>query len=433
MDRTSMNEMHTGDSKWHDLLEAAKRLNWRLVFTGITVGVIGMHLLVVRPLSSQIEAIHHDMVVLQEGMKELAGSRNDVWQTNDLLTALELQREKLAETEEAVEAIRTLRQEIEAEAARTRDAMAAVRGMAELQDGVMTVHAGKAEAMDAIEGIAGINRELMAVTAGADEQLAGLETLRGSLKELALVKEDLIAHSANVDAARDSLDGLAGLKTQVLESGVEVEKARASLASLADLKNQVTEASADVEAVATSADLLIGLKDRIVAGAGSVEMARQNAGELLALHDSLTDEEHLNIADADRNLEGLLTLQSDLAGRRDQIAKSIQTLELLSDFQVTFTEQIGQLDGMRRELTDLILMQNTIARAVRTLRPLAELGNLQRLGDDEVREAARVILDRRSGRVGANDVSAEVLIDESVEDETTGRLVPTPPTNAVVE
>ncbi|MFG0335667.1 MAG: hypothetical protein ACF8TS_20090 [Maioricimonas sp. JB049] len=428
-----MHENHTQESKWQGLVEAAKQLNWRLVFTGITVGVLGMQVLIVRPLSSQIEAIHHEMVELQEGMKELAGSRNDVWQTNDLLTALELQREKFAETGQAVEAIRALRQEIEVEAARTREAMAAVRGMAELQDGVMTVHSGQAKAMDAIGEIASVNRELISVTASADEQLAGLETLRGSLRELSLVKEDLIAQGGDVDAARASLDDLAGLKTQVLESGLEVEKAHASLAGLANLKNQVTDASADVEAVAASADQLIGLKDQIVAGAKDTELARQNAGELLALHDSLIDEEHLNIADADRNLEGLLTLQADLAGRGDQIGRSIQTLELLNDFQVAFSEQIGQLDGMRRELTELILMQNTIARTVRTLRPLADLGNLRRLGDDEVREAARVILDRRTGRIGANDLPAEALLEEPVESNATGRLVPTPPADVAVE
>ena len=62
--------------------------------------------------------------------------------------------------------------------------------------------------------------------------------------------------------------------------------------------------------------------------------------------------------------------------------------------------KVSSLKGVRRELVDIILMESTVAKATKILEPLADLGNLSRLSDAEVREAARVIMDQRDTRMG---------------------------------
>ncbi len=46
-------------------------------------------------------------------------------------------------------------------------------------------------------------------------------------------------------------------------------------------------------------------------------------------------------------------------------------------------------------------METTIGRAAKALEPLSRIANVRRLGDDELRAAARTILDNRAARIGS--------------------------------
>jgi hypothetical protein len=50
-----------------------------------------------------------------------------------------------------------------------------------------------------------------------------------------------------------------------------------------------------------------------------------------------------------------------------------------------------------------VLMENTVARAVRTLQPLLELGNLRHIDDEQLRQIARSISAQQATRIGKND------------------------------
>ena len=52
---------------------------------------------------------------------------------------------------------------------------------------------------------------------------------------------------------------------------------------------------------------------------------------------------------------------------------------------------------------ELAMMETTLGRVANVVEPLTQIGNLRRLSDEEVREAARVILDRRSTRFSQNE------------------------------
>ena len=120
---------------------------------------------------------------------------------------------------------------------------------------------------------------------------------------------------------------------------------------------------------------------------------------------------------------------------------TITALELLGDFQNEFNTQAAGADEMRRQLTELILLQTTIEQALRIVQPISELGNLRRLDTVEIREAARIILDQRRARLARTEEAADVASLEAT-DETEAdieetaeeihspeiqRPVPTPP------
>ncbi|MFM8725648.1 MAG: hypothetical protein ACKON9_11050, partial [Planctomycetaceae bacterium] len=99
----------------------------------------------------------------------------------------------------------------------------------------------------------------------------------------------------------------------------------------------------------------------------------------------------------------LLSIQDALAAGTEQVAIAVQNLEILDEFQQEATRHINSLAVLRRTLMEIALMESSIVRVASVIQPLTEIVNLRRLGDDEVREAARVVLDRRNSRVGRLD------------------------------
>jgi hypothetical protein len=57
----------------------------------------------------------------------------------------------------------------------------------------------------------------------------------------------------------------------------------------------------------------------------------------------------------------------------------------------------------------MVLLEGTVARAAKALEPLAQIANLRRLGDREMREAARTILEHRSTRLSSKPEAPRAL------------------------
>jgi hypothetical protein len=70
------------------------------------------------------------------------------------------------------------------------------------------------------------------------------------------------------------------------------------------------------------------------------------------------------------------------------------------DIQHEFQDQVHALDGIRRGLMEFVLMENTVARAVHTLQPLLELGNLRHLDQEQMRQIAKAISAQQATQIG---------------------------------
>jgi hypothetical protein len=75
-------------------------------------------------------------------------------------------------------------------------------------------------------------------------------------------------------------------------------------------------------------------------------------------------------------------------------------------------------------LMDIAMMESTVGKIAQFLEPLTEISSLRRMGQTEIREVARVILDRRGSRLSQNTSPMNDNID--ISDSSEG-LVPLPP------
>ncbi|HUG90678.1 MAG TPA: hypothetical protein VML55_07595 [Planctomycetaceae bacterium] len=363
---------------------------WPALITMLVAGLAGMHVVVVKPLERQIGSLKQELSAVQREMVQLVAARTQVRETNTLLAALNEQGNQLADAGRALRTINRFRTDLENEAAGT---------------------AAVAEVLDRLIGLK--NR--------AAAELTDMEFADVGLEALTDLKRQLVSESCDVYDARASLDELARLKDEVLRGGsvataldsarrlialrddlaVQVEgfeTAERNLAAFDRLKSQLQSSSSGIETAESVADELLALKDEIVLRGSSTETARHNARRLFSLRDEL-NVDRAGIEAAERNLGSLLGIQSRLADRSDDLVGAVQSLEFLIDFRDEIDAHVRSLEGVRRNLMDIALMETSVMRAVRVLEPLAELANLRRLGDAEIRQAARTILEQRATRL----------------------------------
>lgn len=135
---------------------------------------------------------------------------------------------------------------------------------------------------------------------------------------------------------------------------------------------------------------------------------------------------------AQKNLDQIAALQTKIDQQSTRVADAIDSLELMDDFHTEVDTHIHSLRNLRRTLVELAMMESTVSRVASVISPLAELGNLRRLSEREVRDAARVIMSERSSRNTrkvAMDDSADTAIPVPVDEteETGGVPLPKEP------
>ena len=121
---------------------------------------------------------------------------------------------------------------------------------------------------------------------------------------------------------------------------------------------------------------------------------------------------------------------SDLDSLSEQsveVAAAIQNLEIMEDFQTEVASHVKSLETLRRTLVDIAMMESTVGRVAQMIAPLSEIGNLRRLSETEVRDAARIILDRRSTRISQTGETAPQVSGTEFGTTTESDLVPLPP------
>ena len=107
-----------------------------LRISALLISVISLHLLVVRPLVSQVNQLETQFVEINKSLTEVASHKASLAANNDLLSGLKKQHEDLAAARATVRQLDQLRKEILKESERIPEAMAAVSRISELPEHV---------------------------------------------------------------------------------------------------------------------------------------------------------------------------------------------------------------------------------------------------------------------------------------------------------
>jgi hypothetical protein len=369
------------------------------------LGLACLQYAVVRPLASRTERLGTEVRAVSQRMDGLVASRAGVENANDLLTALAAQESSLRQARQALTEIRMLRAGIEDEARQTSLAQDRLAKLLELQSQLAASGRQIESAQGAVESLAALTGRAEALGTNSAARLADLQRAIDMLDRLGALKDGLLADAETIDAAAQQMDAARQVYSSLAASGDAVREAR------------------------ERSDELIQLAETVgVVGKESLESAARNVDGLIAVHDTLADAETLRLQEAERTLRQLLAIEAELGGKTGDVAAAVENLDLLSDFHKELTRQLATLEGLRRELSEIALLKDTVDRVSAAVGPLAELSSLRRMNDAEVRSMARQILEQRTAQTGDEPASVPVKgMPRSVVGEgTVERIVPEP-------
>lgn len=328
-------------------------LIWGSFLFGVVIGFVAVYIVVAQPMFAQLRDLQEQTIALQGDLRGLVGVRDQAWEADNLLSDLTSLKAHLGDARGTLREIQQLRQDLLGESRHTAAANSALSDMARLQETLIEQQNLIAPAARAAEELGNLQARLVQDHAGTPQAEATLEDLhqvRHNLSELVKLKEDLASKSQDLPAARTAADGLLSLKDQLIERGSNTETAR------------------------TQVNRMFLLQDELSAHAGDSGAAFES-------------------------LDRLLEIKEKLVEQTPQVADAVQNLEILSDFRDELGTQIQSLVRLRESLMEIAIMETTIGRVAKALEPLAQIANVRRLGDEELRAAARAILDHRSTRL----------------------------------
>lgn len=412
---------HDQSSASNDFV-ASPAFRWSMLFVGLATGFLGMDIMVRRPMMRELASVRTELSSVERDMEELVGVRNQVWETNNLLTSLKSQYRQLEDARVSMAALAQLCSEIQTEATHTTAAFSKLDRLVGLQNAVLrnSENVESAEvSLDrivALQGhlvesgentgnaVAAIN-QLVKVRDAAQVEVATIDNAYNAVQKFGELKKQIITNGEGLDVAQDHVAALAAIKNDVFNESENVTAAHEAARNMIALKNDINEKSEGLDTAKTTAEELFSLKDEVVANGGNTETAFANTERLFTLRDALVADSDLDSAEG--NLDRLVGIQDTLNRQTVEVADAVETLEVLTDLNDELQTQVTTIDGMRKSLLDVVLMESTVRKVAGILEPLAELSDLRRLSREDMREAARVIIDQRTARVAARPTDSE--------------------------
>ena len=334
------------------------------VVLSIFLTALALHLIVSRPMINRVEQLSMEVATARQELAAVAGSKTDAWRTNDLLTALTIQAERVADAEAALSRIEamaatvdTLDARIAAVAEKTDETFGVVDRFDTLHDRLLTA-AGTAEAarrdLDDIASMSDRVSELANVAPLHEQTLGDLHLRVGELSHLV---NDLIAHEDAIKRAEGRIDTVVAMSERLTRT--------------------------DTEAAATSADGLIAVAEGLA-----------TAGPAM-------------VAPANEVLAGLKTATAGLDGQSGRLQMLIDSGNVIRDFEAELAAHIRGLEGVRGKMIEFAMLEPTVGRVAGMLRPLSEIASLHtaRPGD------LQVVLDEMRGQAGETAPVEEPLIE----------------------
>jgi hypothetical protein len=339
--------------------------SWALVAAGATLAVVIINVMVVRPANWQLAQVRRQMAQLEAQVEKLVGQKDQVANTNTLLGQLAEQSQRRAEANASLDEIAQLH----------------VR---------LNRHTGE------------IDRALRTV-----EKLAALE-------EALAANDDRIAEAAEALVKLENLqDRLTGRQYDTVQSHLAVD-------SLDKLRHRLLDAHCQSVVAEEGLDAIDGLHSRLASTIGANDAAEASLDELVALRDRV-DNEGLNIEVAHQRVEQLIRLKDRTLDQTGDLVTATENLELMIDIQDQMQKVALTFGQMRHWITEIVAFEPTLNRAMRSLQPLVQLGDLRHMNATQLRQVVRNMSNQQVEQ--ATD-SAEAVAEETQEADSNTAAVP---------
>ncbi len=376
-----------------------RRFMWICMTMSLAVVFFGMQLMMVGPLKGRLDGIEARLAESDGNMKKLVAGRDSVWKTNNLLTSIEEQGSHLQKVEKSLADIQNLRSSIQREAESSSVALAALDRISTVQDRLV---AGQQQTLEAATQVTKLDELLTSLIKGGENT----EVAHNSIDGIMALQNRVIAASNNYEQASEGVTILADLTQRMAAQSEELKIASARFDEFVGLTHSIQVAAINLESAKTTVAEISTLQNELVASGETLTIAQNNARGLVAMQGTLSgDSQKLEMSR--QNLDSLIAMGASLSTQSQQVAEAIQNLEIMDDFRTELAVHVKSLDGVRRTMMDIAMMESTLSRVAKVVEPLTQIGNLRRLSDDEMREAARVILDRRVTRFSQSDSQLE--------------------------
>ena len=79
-----------------------QKQSWAMLVVGVTVGFVGLHFLMARPMAKELERMQQDLTQVEQRMQDLVGARDEVWEANSLLASLKAQQGQIGRASHGV-------------------------------------------------------------------------------------------------------------------------------------------------------------------------------------------------------------------------------------------------------------------------------------------------------------------------------------------
>ncbi|MCY2962440.1 MAG: hypothetical protein NT069_02105 [Planctomycetota bacterium] len=319
---------------------------WGSFLGGVIVGFVALLAVVAQPMFQQLQSLKKDVMILHRDLNHLVGASGEAGRAGNLLADLARLQDRGIEAQGAIDELRRRQDELLTEGRRSTEASAALTNFVALQTSLLK------------------QRDLTPVAAE-------------SLEEITRIQQQVCDQKPTLAQSNEALSGLLALNAKLAEQSETTATAREKTQELLAMKQEILDQSTDFDAARTQANRMILMQQELVSHGADGPEAFKGLDQLVAIKDRVLEQ-------------------------TPALADAVQNIEMLADFRQELDGQIKSLDGMRQTLLQLALLEPTINRVASTITPLAELANIRRLSENDLRSAARSIIDSRVPRVSSN-------------------------------
>jgi hypothetical protein len=185
-----------------------------------------------------------------------------------------------------------------------------------------------------------------------------------------------------------AVDGLDRLRQRLLESHCQSIVSEEGLDAIDALQQRIAATAASNDVAIAGLEAMVALRDRVQNEAAGVETAQERAEQLIDLKNRVLD-------------------------RTGNLAAATENLELMIDIQEQFGRVSQSFGRMRQWLVEIVAFEPTFNRAMRSLQPLLQLGNLRHMNASQLREVVRTMNEGPSRQEWATAPSDDATAPET--------------------